>query len=170
MAAGGIRSFTFTPDAGVPPAVAPFAHATAAGPTLYVTGQMPTDVTGTVVGDDVATQTDRVLGNLLRVTELCGGGLAAVVSVRAFLLDWDDYQAFNEAYARWFPDRLPSRTCVGTTGLAVDALVEIDWVCWRNDGGAYSGARSIGIAASSAAAVARSCATTNDSRALVHDS
>jgi 2-iminobutanoate/2-iminopropanoate deaminase len=53
MSTGGIRAFTFTPDGGVPPAVAPLAHATAAGQTLYVTGQMPTDVTGTVIGDDV---------------------------------------------------------------------------------------------------------------------
>jgi 2-iminobutanoate/2-iminopropanoate deaminase len=75
-----------------------------------------------------------VLGNLLRVTQLCGGGLAEVVSVRAFLVDWDDDEAFNAAYEPWFPDRLPSRTCVGTPGLAVDALVEINWVCWRNDG------------------------------------
>ena len=134
MSDGGIHSFTFTPDDGVPPGVAPFAHATAAGPTLYVTGQMPTDVTGSVVGADVASQTDQVLRNLLRVTELCGGELGDVVSVRAYLTDWDEYGAFNQAYAAWFPDRLPSRTCVGVTGLAVGALVEIDWVCWRSDG------------------------------------
>ena len=107
MSTGVIRAFTFTPEDGVPPAVAPFAHATAAGPTLYVTGQMPTDVTGTVVGDEVATQTDQVLGNLLRVTQLCGGGLADVVAVRAFLIDWDDYDAFNAAYAHWFPEPGP---------------------------------------------------------------
>ncbi len=35
--------------------VAPFVHATAAGQTLYVTGQMPTGVDGVVVGSDVAT-------------------------------------------------------------------------------------------------------------------
>jgi 2-iminobutanoate/2-iminopropanoate deaminase len=130
----GIRAFTFIPEDGVPPAVAPFAHATAAGLTLYVTGQMPTGVDGAVVGEDVAAQTDQVLRNLSRVTELCSGGLADVVSVRAYLLDWDDYQAFNAAYAAWFPDRLPSRTCVGVTGLAVGSLVEIDWVCWREKG------------------------------------
>ncbi|MEU0495982.1 RidA family protein [Mycobacterium sp. NPDC006124] len=130
----GIRAFTFSPADGVPPGVAPFAHATAAGQTLYVTGQMPTGVDGAVVGSDVATQTDQVLRNLLRVSELCGGGLADVVSVRAFLTNWADYDAFNAAYAAWFPDRLPSRTCVGVSGLAVDALVEIDWVCWRSDG------------------------------------
>src|ERR1700754_4275538 len=109
----GIRAFSFTPDDGVPPGVAPFAHATAAGPTLYVTGQMPTDAGGAVVGEDVATQTDQVLRNLLRVTELCGGTLDDVVSVRAYLIDWDDYDAFNDAYAAWFPTQLPSRTCVG---------------------------------------------------------
>jgi 2-iminobutanoate/2-iminopropanoate deaminase len=130
----GIRAFGFTPADGVPPGVAPFSHATATGQTLHVTGQMPTDTTGTVVGADVATQTDQVLRNLLRVTELCGGGLADVVSVRAYLIDWNDYAAFNAAYAAWFPERLPSRTCVGVTGLAVGALVEIDWVCWRDDG------------------------------------
>lgn len=130
----GIRSFTFTPGQGVPPGVAPFAHATAAGPTLYVTGQMPTDTSGDIVGHDVAAQTDQVLRNLVRVTELCGGGLEDVVSVRAYLLNWSDYAAFNAAYAAWFPGRLPSRTCVGVTGLAVGALVEIDWVCWRADG------------------------------------
>lgn len=130
----GIRGFTFTPADGVPPSVAPFAHATAAGQTLYVTGQMPTDTTGAVVSEDIAAQTDQVLANLLKVTELCGGRLADVVSVRAYLTDWSEYDAFNSAYAAWFPGRLPSRTCVGVTGLAVGARVEIDWVCWRNDG------------------------------------
>ena len=134
VAADGIRSFTFTPDDGVPPAVAPFAHATAAGPTLYVTGQMPTDITGSLVGHDIAAQTNQVLRNLVRVTQLCGGGLPDVVQVRAYLVDWSDYAAFNEAYAAWFPDRLPSRTCVGVNGLAVGARVEIDWVCWRSGG------------------------------------
>lgn len=129
-----IRSFTFTPADGVPPAVAPFAHATAAGQTLYVTGQMPTDRNGDLVADGVAAQTDQVLRNLLTVTTLCGGGLADVVAVRAYLTDWATYAEFNAAYAAWFPDRLPSRTCVGVTGLAVGARVEIDWTCWRADG------------------------------------
>jgi 2-iminobutanoate/2-iminopropanoate deaminase len=130
----GIRAYTFTPADGVPPAVAPFAHATAAGQTLYVTGQMPTGIDGAVVEGDVSVQTNQVLHNLNRVTELCGGALADVVSVRAYLLDWVDYGTFNTAYAAWFPARLPSRTCVGVTGLAVGALVEIDWVCWREEG------------------------------------
>ena len=43
-----------------------------------------------------------------------------------------DYAAMNTTYRGYFPpDRLPARTCVGVTGLAYDALVEIDLVCRR---------------------------------------
>jgi 2-iminobutanoate/2-iminopropanoate deaminase len=130
-----IRAFTFTPEDGVPPAVAPFAHATAAGPTLYVTGQMPTDTSGELVGTTIAEQTDQVMRNLQRVLALCGdGALTDVVAARAYLTDWAEYAAFNAAYHRWFPRRLPSRTCVGVSGLAAGARVEIDLVAWRAEG------------------------------------
>jgi reactive intermediate/imine deaminase len=129
-----IRSWTFEPSDGVPPAVAPFAHATAAGETLYVTGQMPTDTSGALVQGDITAQTDQVMRNLARVLELIGGGFEDVVSARAYLVDWSDYASFNEAYARWFSERLPSRTCTGTTGLAAGALVEVDIVAWRAGG------------------------------------
>jgi enamine deaminase RidA (YjgF/YER057c/UK114 family) len=72
--------------------------------------------------------------NLARVLELAGGGLGDVVQVRAYLSDWDEYAEFNSAYAYWFPQRLPSRTCVGVTRLAAGACVEIDLVAWRDSG------------------------------------
>jgi 2-iminobutanoate/2-iminopropanoate deaminase len=129
-----ISSFSFTPEDGVPPRVAPFAHATSAGETLYVTGQMPTGVDGDLVAGGIAEQTDQVLSNLCRVLELAGGTLADVVSVRAYLIDWDEYAVFNATYERWFEERLPSRTCVGVSGLAAGARVEIDLVAWRAGG------------------------------------
>jgi enamine deaminase RidA (YjgF/YER057c/UK114 family) len=72
--------------------------------------------------------------NLARVLELVGGTLQDVAMVRAYLVDWSEYAAFNAAYEPWFPERLPSRTCVGTTGLAAGARVEIDLVAWRAGG------------------------------------
>jgi len=129
-----IASWTFGPGDGVPPPVAPFAHATAAGPTLYVTGQMPTGLDGGLLAGAIAEQTDQVMRNLERVLRLVGGTLADVVSVRAYLTDWDDYAAFNAAYEPWFPGRLPSRTCIGSSGLAAGGAVEIDLVAWRAQG------------------------------------
>jgi reactive intermediate/imine deaminase len=129
-----IRAFSFGPADGVPPPVAPFAHATAAGPTLYVTGQMPTGLDGALVAGAIVEQTDQVMRNLARVLALAGGSLDDVVCVRAYLTDWDDYAGFNAAYEPWFPRRLPSRTCVGAGGLAAGARVEVDLVAWREPG------------------------------------
>jgi reactive intermediate/imine deaminase len=129
-----IRSWTFGPDDGVPPPVAPFAHATAAGEMLHVTGQMPTGLDGALTAGGISEQTDQVLRNLARVLELVGGTLRDVVATRAYLLEWSDYEAFNAAYERWFPERLPSRTCVGVSGLAAGARVEVDFVAWRPGG------------------------------------
>jgi enamine deaminase RidA (YjgF/YER057c/UK114 family) len=43
-----------------------------------------------------------------------------------------DYAAMNAAYASYFSaDRRPARTCIGVSGLAKGALVEIDLVARR---------------------------------------
>jgi enamine deaminase RidA (YjgF/YER057c/UK114 family) len=40
----------------------------------------------------------------------------------------------NDIYRAYFSsDALPARTCIGVTGLARDALVEIDFVAKRPD-------------------------------------
>jgi enamine deaminase RidA (YjgF/YER057c/UK114 family) len=95
---------------------------------------MPTGTDGTLVDGGIVEQTGRVMANLARVLELVGGTLTDVIQVHAYLLDWSDYADFNSAYQRWFPERLPSRSCVGVHGLAADALVEIDLVAWRAGG------------------------------------
>jgi len=44
----------------------------------------------------------------------------------------EDYARMNEVYAGFFPvDRRPARTCIGTTGLAYDARIEIDMIARR---------------------------------------
>lgn len=119
----------FPATAGVPPQVGPFSHAVRWGDTLYVTGQMPTDpATGQLVPGDVVTQTRQVMANLQAVVRAAGAELSDTLMVRAYLTDFGDYDAFNAEYRTWFADPLPARTCVGVTGLAVGALVEIDLV------------------------------------------
>jgi 2-iminobutanoate/2-iminopropanoate deaminase len=119
-----------------PAPVAPvFSHATEADGWVFVTGQMPTDP-----DDDAAplpagaeAQTRRVMDNLRLVLGGLGLGLEHVVVARVYLLRFqDDYDAMNAVYTAYFPaDRLPARTCVGVTGLARDALVEIDLIARR---------------------------------------
>ena len=125
-----IVSYLFGPDDGVPASVAPFSQATLCDGRLYVTGQMPIDpATNEVVPGGITAQTEQVMRNLERVVTLCGSSLDRTVQARAYLTEFTrDYAAFNAAYAAWFPERLPSRTCIGVTALAVGALVEVDLV------------------------------------------
>lgn len=123
------RSFSFTPEQGVPPAVGPFAHATQWGDLLFVTGQMPTDpATGALVPGDVVAQAEQVKRNLEAVLAPFGADLDDSLMVRVYLTSFDDFETFNAAYRTWFKGKLPSRTCVGVTGLAVGAAVEIDLI------------------------------------------
>ena len=59
--------------------------------------------------------------------------LAAVVMARIYLTEFErDYAALNALWPSFFePGRLPARTTVGVTALAVGALVEIDLIACR---------------------------------------
>jgi reactive intermediate/imine deaminase len=113
----------------VPPAVAPFSHVTRWGSLLFVTGQMPTDpASGELVTGGVLAQAEQVRRNLLACLAPFGATLDDALMVRVYLTQWTDFEVFNEAYRTWFTGPLPSRTCVGTNGLAVGADVEIDLI------------------------------------------
>lgn len=121
---------------GAPTPVAPFSHAVRVGPWLFVTGQMPTDPRDDAapLPEGVAAQTLRVMENLRLVLEGCGYDLSHVVQARVYLRHFErDYAAMNETWKACFPPgRRPARTCVGVTGLAREALVEVDLVAFRD--------------------------------------
>jgi len=120
---------------GAPRPVAPFSHAVEVDGWVQLTGQMPTDPENpdTPPPEGITAQTRRVMDNLIIVLEGLGLGLSDVVSVRVYLTEFGrDYEAMNETYRSYFPaDRLPARTCIGVTELAVSALVEIDMMARR---------------------------------------
>ena len=121
--------------AGGPKPVAPFSHAVETDGFVFVTGQMPDRPAAPgILPEGIVAQTIAVMENLKIVLAGIGLGLEQVVMARIYLTRFkDDYAAMNETYRSYFPpDRLPARTCVGVTGLAYDALIEIDLVCRRS--------------------------------------
>jgi reactive intermediate/imine deaminase len=120
--------------AGGPRPVAPFSHAVETDGFVFVTGQMPDtpDAPGKLP-DGIEAQTRAVMENLRLVLAGLDLGFEHVVMARIYLTHFkEDYPAMNATYRSYFPpDRLPARTCVGVTGLAYDALIEIDLVCRR---------------------------------------
>jgi 2-iminobutanoate/2-iminopropanoate deaminase len=117
-----------------PKPVAPFSHAVETDGFVFVTGQMPdTPATQGALPDGIIDQTKAVMENLKVVLKGLNLGLEHVVMARIYLTRFkEDYAAMNETYRSYFREgRLPARTCVGVTGLAYDALIEIDLVCKR---------------------------------------
>ena len=114
-----------------PQKVAPFSHAVRAGDYLFVTGQMPTlknDNTKLVDGG-IEAQTHQVMKNLIDVLNAAGSSLEKVIFARVYLVNFGDFDKMNGVYASYFAkDKLPARTCIGVTGLAVGASVEIDFI------------------------------------------
>ncbi|KPF98853.1 reactive intermediate/imine deaminase [Rhodopseudomonas sp. AAP120] len=119
---------------GGPKPVAPFSHAVETDGFVFVTGQMPdTPQAPGVLPDGIVAQTRAVMENLGVVLAGLNLGLEHIVMSRIYLTEFKrDYAEMNETYRSYFPEgRLPARTCVGVTGLAYDALIEIDLVCRR---------------------------------------
>jgi reactive intermediate/imine deaminase len=125
--------FLMVPQAPKP--VAPYSHATAADGWVFVTGQIPSDPTDDIapLPNGIEAQTHGVIDNLRRVLAGVGSGLDQVVFARVYLTHFErDYAAMNAVYQSYFaPGHLPARTCIGVTGLARGALVEIDLLAYR---------------------------------------
>ena len=118
-----------------PTHVAPFSHAVEFDGWVQLTGQMPTDPIDDTkpLPDGIQAQTRRVMDNLAIILNEMQLGMENVLSTRVFLTNFKrDYEPMNNIYKSYFANnRLPARTCVGVTDLALGALVEIDMVAKR---------------------------------------
>ena len=118
-----------------PTHVAPFSHAVESDGWIQLTGQMPTypDDDTRPLPDGIKAQTRRVIANLIIVLAGLGLGLEHVLSCRVYMTEFKrDYDAMNDIYKSYFQaEKLPARTCIGVTGLARNALIEIDMVAKR---------------------------------------
>ena len=126
---------TFHMVDGAPQPVATFSHAAEIDGWVHLTGQMPTwpGEPDRALPDGVEAQTRRVMDNLIIVLEGLGLALENVVQARVYLTEFErDYAVMNQTYQSYFAEgKLPARTCVGVTALAVGALVEVDVVARR---------------------------------------
>lgn len=114
---------------GAPKAIGPYSQAVTAGKLVFCSGQIPLDAeTMTIVGDTVAEQTLKVLGNLSEVLKAAGSGLEKVIKTTVFLKDMNDFVEMNEVYAQCFGDHKPARATVEVARLPKDVMVEIECV------------------------------------------
>ena len=108
---------TSTPP-GTPPPIGPYSHIAKVGSFITIGGTAAFDpATGHLVGDDVATQTTRILETFRVMLDSVDSDLAHVVHVNVFLKDMADFDAMNRAYAAAMGDHRPARTAIGVREL-----------------------------------------------------
>ena len=111
---------------GATPPLAPYSPGMKIGNMVFVSGTIPNDAEGQVVGrGDIGTQTEHVLENIKAVLEASGGSMDDVVMNHIFITDYANYGRMNEVYGRYFGHTRPARYCVKAELVHSDWLVEI---------------------------------------------
>jgi reactive intermediate/imine deaminase len=115
---------------GLAEPISHFTDAVQAGGLLFVSGIVPVDGEGRLVGgDDVVAQTRQVFENMRAVLAAAGCGFEDVVKVTVFLTDIDDRPRINPVRQEVFGETRPASTLVEVSRLAVDgAKVEVEAV------------------------------------------
>jgi 2-iminobutanoate/2-iminopropanoate deaminase len=113
--------------------VGPYSQAIAAGPFVFVSGQIPLDSQGRIVQGDIVIQTVQVITNLKAILAASGLTLKEVVRTTVYLADLADFAEMNRAYAEFFPQSPPARTTIQAAGLPRGVSVEIDAIALKKD-------------------------------------
>ncbi len=112
-----------------PAAVGPYSQAVKSGNILFVSGQMPVDpASGEIVAGDPAVKTTQCMKNVLAILEQAGLTADNIIKATIFLTDMNDFGQVNDAYADFFKDNFPARSCVEVSRLPKDVTVEIEVV------------------------------------------
>ena len=116
--------------AGLAEPISHFTDAVRAGNLLFVSGFVPVDGEGRLVGgDDVVAQVRQVFANLGAVLAAAGATFADVVKVTVYLTDIADRARINPVRQEIFGGTRPASTLVEVSALVVPgAKVEIDAV------------------------------------------
>jgi 2-iminobutanoate/2-iminopropanoate deaminase len=115
---------------GQPEPISHYTDAVRAGALLFVSGCVPVDAEGRLVGaDDVIAQARQALANVGAVLAAAGCSFADVAKVTIFLTDVDDRPLINPVRQEFFGEARPASTLVEVSRLAIPgAKIEIEAV------------------------------------------
>ena len=113
------------------PPVGPYSPAIEAGGFVFLSGQIPLDGDGAVVGATATEQAKQALENLVALLKAAGLTTDSVVKTTIFLTDIGDFLEVNEVYAGYFAVPCPARSTVQVAALPKGVKVEIEAVAAR---------------------------------------
>jgi 2-aminomuconate deaminase len=120
----------------------PFPHIKRAGDFLFVSGTSSRRADDTIAGADVDTfgtthldireQTRAVIENIKDILASMDANLKDLVEISAYLVNMDDFEAYNEIYAQYFDAQGPARTTVAVRQLPhAYLLIEMKAIAYK---------------------------------------
>ena len=77
-----------------------YSHYAKAGGFIYLSGQVPMDGTGKLIGGGISEHTNQCIDNIEQVLQAAGSSLEKLVKVNIFLKNMDDFNAVNAVYEK----------------------------------------------------------------------
>ena len=112
----------------------PFSQAVKYGNILYVSGQIGELVeTGELVEGGIVPETKQTMLNIKTILEAYGSSMDKVIKCTCMLADISDWEEMSKAYLKFFPNNKPARSAFATSGLALNARVEIECMAYINE-------------------------------------
>ena len=103
---------TFTPP-NTPQPIGPYNHISKVGSFITIGGTAGVDPsTGLLAGDDVESQTARIIKSFETMLAFVNSDLAHVVHVNVFLKEMKDFEAMNRTYVAGMGSHRPARTVI----------------------------------------------------------
>jgi reactive intermediate/imine deaminase len=97
---------------------------------VFVSGQVPLDATGELVGrSDFRRQAVQALDNLVSILESAGASLKDLMAITVFVTDMANRPVFAEVRDSYFRDNPPASTIVQVTSLfSPEVMVEVNGI------------------------------------------
>jgi len=105
-----------------------YSHATRAGNTLYIAGQIAKDKDDNLVGiGDIESQVRQVLTNLKNILKEAGGDLHNIVKMTTFLTHYNSIEGYRRVRGEYFTEPCPPNTLLIIDSLALpEFMIEVE--------------------------------------------
>jgi 2-iminobutanoate/2-iminopropanoate deaminase len=116
-----------------PAPVGPYNQAVAAGPFIFISGQIAIDPESGMLKDrDIRSETHQVIQNLIAILKAENMDLQDVVKCTIFIRNMDQYGNINQIYKQYFhTEDAPARELVEVSALPKGASIEISAIALK---------------------------------------
>ncbi len=113
-----------------PAAIGPYSQAVLVKDMLFISGQIPIDVsTGKIQTGKIEYLTELVLNNLESIALAADFKRENIVKVTIYLKDINNFAKVNSVYSNFFGSHKPARAVVEVSNLPKGVDIEIEAVC-----------------------------------------